>query len=132
MAAIHIEFEYDPAENILFTVDDGDIATEDDAVAFLAQYEEQFQKIGHPVYLVSSIDNLRVKPAAAEFYGRRLKELAQRHVLGFSRYSGNPTARMTVRTASLRSDYVINIYDTKEQAVGSVRKMKAGAQQPPA
>ncbi|MDI6740119.1 MAG: hypothetical protein QME74_07125, partial [Candidatus Edwardsbacteria bacterium] len=85
--------------------------------------------IGHKVYLISRIDGLHVGPAVSEYYGKRASEVISKYILGFARYGENPSARMTVRTASHRAKLVSNIYDSKEQAIAAVEQMKKQGQE---
>jgi hypothetical protein len=127
MAAQTVKFDYDPERNILFVEDDYAINNNVDVDAFLKLYHDRLSQIGRKVYIVTSIDGLRVSAKAYDRYGQRLKALAEQWYLGLARWGSNPISRMTVRSASLKAKYDINIYDTKEQAVAAVMKMQRSA-----
>jgi hypothetical protein len=125
MSTQTVRFEYDEPRNILFVEDDYEIATEADVDAFLKLYDGELQRIGRKVWIVTSIDGLRVGAKVYESYGQKLKALAEKWYLGLARWGKNPVSRMTVRSSSLKAKYEINIHDTKEQAVSAIGKMKS-------
>ena len=126
MSTQTVKFEYDPARNILFTEDDYTIATEQDVDTFLELYRKELLKIGKKVWLVTGIDGLEVHAQQYEYYGKRIKAFSELWYLGFARWGTQPLARMTVRAASVRAKYGINIHSTKEAAIDAVEKMMAG------
>ena len=123
MSAQTVTFEYDPAKNLLFTEDDYTLATVQDVDAFLKLYQDQLARIGKKVWLVTGIDGLEVHAQQYEHYGTRIKALSGQWYLGFARWGTQPLARMTVRAASIRAQYGINIYSTSEAAIAAVEKM---------
>ncbi len=123
MSTQTVSFEYDKARNILFAVDDYEMATERDVDQFLALYERQFQEIGTRPYLVAGIDGLLVGAKVDAYYGRRAKEVMERNILGFARHGSSAVARMSLRTAALKAGLEINIFNSREQAVAAVEKM---------
>lgn len=124
MASQTVRFEYDADGNTLFAQDDFEIISENDVEAFLALYRGQVDRIGHPVYVVTQIDGLKVGGKVFAHYGRALKAFADRWYLGIARWGTDPAARMTVRTASLSAKYDVNIFATREEAVAAVEAMK--------
>lgn len=122
-----IRFEYDRERNILFTEDDYSIQTEQDVEDFIQLNLAKLEEIGRRVYMISRIDGLRIGAGVSENYGRRSREVFQDHILGFARYGGDPSARMTVRTASKKARLESSIYDTREEAVRAVEQMKSVA-----
>lgn len=124
MASQTVKFEYDETQNILFVEDDYVINSEDEADAFLKLYADTFKEIGRKAYIIACIDGLRINSKIHEYYGQQVKKLLDGSILGFARYGRDPLARMTVRTSSRKVNFDINIYDTKEQAIGSIKKMK--------
>lgn len=127
MSSQTVRFEYDPEKNILFTEDDFSLQTEQDVEDFIRLNLEKLESIGRRVYMISRIDGLRIGAGVSENYGRRSREVFQGHILGFARYGGDPSARMTVRTASKKARLESSIYDTREEAVRAVEQMKSGA-----
>jgi hypothetical protein len=122
-----INFEYDPQKNILFTRDDYDLNTEQDVDDFIAINLAQLEKLGRKVYVISRIDGLRVAAPVSEYYGRKARGVFEKHILGLVRYGEDPAARMTVRTASRKAQLESNIFNTREEAVAAVEKMKQQA-----
>lgn len=127
MAGQTVNFEYDAESNILFVEDDYAIDTQQDADAFLRLYREQLERIGRKVWVVSSIDGLKVGPGALEYYGREMKRLAEQHAVGTARYGRNAMSRMALRTSMMRVGHETNIFDSKEQAVEAVKNMAKSA-----
>jgi hypothetical protein len=128
MASQTVRFEYDAARNILFVEDDYEIATESDVDAFLSLYDSELRRIGRKVWIVTSIDGLRVGAKVYDRYGQSLKALAERWYLGLARWGTDPISRMTVRSSSLLAKYEVNIHDTKEQAVAAIEQAQQRAQ----
>lgn len=123
MASQTVTFEYDPARNILFTEDDYLISSEQDVDDFLSRYLEKLTEIGHRVYFISHIDGLEVHANVYEYYGKKIKALSEKWCIGLARWGTNPLSRMTVRAASIRAKYDINIHNTKEQAIAAIETM---------
>lgn len=122
--ATNIIFEYDPERNIVFTEDHWEIKTKEDVDAFFAEYKKFFEKLGKKVYMVSNINNLLVHAPIAEYYGETSRATVGQYLLGFARWGTNEWARMTVRTTSLKAKMTPNIYDTREEAIEVIEKMK--------
>ncbi len=119
-----VEFEYDAKLNIVFTEDNWEVKTREDVDTFFAEYQKFFQKLGRKVYLISHIDKLLVRASIADYYGDTARSTVGDYLLGFARWGTNDWARMTVRTTSLRAKLIPNIYDTREQAIEAIQKMK--------
>ena len=73
--------------------------------------------------MVAGIDGLKIGIGAYVYYGKRIKTLTARWLLGIARWGTDPLARMTVRAASVTAKYDINIYNTKEAAVAAIETM---------
>ena len=127
MASQTVTFQYDQASNILFAVDDYEIANEADVASFLGLYQDQLNKIGVKPYLVVQIDGLLVSAKVDQYYGQRAKEVVERNILGFARYGSNAVSRMSVRTAALKAAFDVNIFATREEAVAAVERIKQQA-----
>lgn len=119
--------EYDSERNILFTEDHGELGSEEEVDAFLARYAKIFEDLGKKAYLVSNIDHLKVGAAVAEYYGRHASAVVDRYMLGFARWGTDNWARMTVRTSSRKADMPTRIFDTREEAVEEIERLKAAA-----
>jgi hypothetical protein len=124
MVSQTVKFEYDQSKNTLFVEDDYVINSEDEVDAFLKLYADKFKEIGRKAYIIACIDGLRINSKVHEYYGRQVKKLLDGSILGFARYGRDPMARMTVRTSSRKVNYDINIYDTKDQAIEAVERIK--------
>lgn len=124
MASQTVKFEYDQKRNILFVVDDYEINTPEDVDAFLGLYSLKFREIGRKVCLVACIDGLKISHKVQDYYGEQVKKLLEGTIICFARYGKDPMARMNVRTSSHKAKYDINIYDTRDQAVEAVGRMK--------
>jgi len=127
-----IRFEYDRERNILFTEDNFSIQTEQDVEDFIRLNLAKLEEIGRRVYIISKIDGLHIGANVSELYGRRAREVFADHILGFARYGDDPSARMTLRTASKKARLESNLYVTREEAVRAAGQMKAAAAAPPA
>jgi len=124
MVSQTVKFEYDQSKNTLFVEDDYVINSEDEVDAFLKLYADKFKEIGRKAYIIACIDGLRINSKVHEYYGRQVKKLLDGSILGFARYGRDPMARMTVRTSYRKVNYDINIYDTKDQAIEAVERIK--------
>jgi len=129
VASQTVKFEYDRDKNILFAEDDFEIKTVEEADLFLGLYAKKFEEIGQKVWLVASIDGLTVTGKVSGYYGEKLKSLAEQWYQGMARWGTRPESRMTVRMASLKAKYEINIYDTREQAIAAIEAVKTGKKQ---
>ncbi|OGT06095.1 MAG: hypothetical protein A2X78_05020 [Gammaproteobacteria bacterium GWE2_37_16] len=74
--------------------------------------------------LVACIDGLKINHKVQDYYGEQVKKLLEGTIICFARYGRDPMSRMTVRTASRKVNFDINIYDTKEQAIEAVERIK--------
>jgi hypothetical protein len=119
--------DYDSGRNILFTEDHGELGTPEEVDAFLAQYVELLEGIGRRPFLVSKIDELRVKAAVSQYYGDRARAIVERFTLGFARWGSDSWARMTLRTTSRKAAMATQIFDTREQAIAEIERMRAGS-----
>jgi hypothetical protein len=122
--SIHVDLKYDPELNIVFTLDEGDLKTQEDVDTFFDEYRKFFQELGKKAYMVSNIDNLLVHPEVAEYYGEVARATIADNLLGFARWGTKDWARLTVRTTSLKAKIPPNIYNTKEEAVQAIEAMK--------
>ena len=125
MAGI-VKFEYDQAQNIVFTEDHWEIKTREDVDAFFAEYVTYFRALDKKVYMISNIDDLRVHAEVADYYGETARSTVGHYLLGFARYGTKDIPRMTVRTSSLKAKLPSNIYSNREAAVHAVEEMKKG------
>ena len=123
MAFQTVKFEYDSFRNILFVEDDYEINAKSEVDAFLSLYEEKLNEIGHKVFIVASIDGLKIGAKAYVYYGKRIKELYEKWILGLARWGTDQLSRMTVRAASMTAKYDISLYNTKESAVAAIETM---------
>lgn len=130
MSAQTVKFEYDPVNNILFTEDDYSIQSPEDVEEFIRLNVEKLESIGRKVYIISKIDGLHIGASVSELYGQRAREVFQKYILGFARYGEDPSARMTVRTASRKARLESHIYGTRAEAVQAVLQMQSGAARP--
>lgn len=119
---------YDPARNILYAEDYGDLKTREQVDEFVARYTEILRELERPAYIVSNIDHLRVGAEIAEYYGQRARETVDRYSLGFARWGSDSWARMTVRTTSLKTGMPTKIFDTREEAVQEIERMKQASE----
>jgi len=124
MASQTVTFEYDQEKNILFSIDDYEINTPEDADAFLGLYSLKIKEIGRKVRLVTCIDGLKINNKAQDYYGKQVKKLIEGTIICFARYGTDPMSRMNVRMSSHKANYDINIYDTRDQAIEAVGRMK--------
>ena len=120
-----VAFEYDGEKNIVFTEDSGDIQTPEEVDAFFDQYESYLQHLGKKVYMVADINNLMVRAAISDYYGAQAQERVVQHILGFARWGTNTSARLTVRTSSANANIPARIFDTREEAVEEIERLKA-------
>ena len=119
-----VKLEYDPDLNIVFTEDHREIKTKEDVDQFFEEHIKFFEKLGKKVYMISNIDGLLVHATIAEYYGEIARLTVGQYLLGFARYGTNEWARMTVRTTSLKVRMIANIYDSREEAIQAVQRMK--------
>lgn len=121
-----VAFEYDREENIVFAEDHGEIQTPEEADAFFDQYETYLNRVGKKVYMVVNIDHLLVRSAVSAYYGAQARERVVQHILGFARWGTDTWARLTVNTSSGKGKIPTNIFETREQAIEYIEKIKAG------
>lgn len=119
-----VTFEYDADRNIVFTEDNWEIKTREDVDAFFAEYQKYFKNLGKKVYMISHIDKLLVRASIANYYGDTARSTVGDYLLGFARWGTDDWARMTVRTTSLKAKLTPNIYNTREEAIEAIEKMK--------
>ena len=116
--------KYDSARNILFTEDYGDLGTREQVDEFVARYVEILRELERPAYIVSNIDHLLVRAEVAEYYGQQARATVDRYSLGFARWGTDNWARMTVRTTSLKAGMPAKIFDTRDEAVEEIERMR--------
>jgi len=124
MSSQTVTFEYDSIKNILFAEDDYDINTEKDADDFLSIYEHKMQEIGKKVYLIAHIDGIKVGAQIYQYYGLKVKAFAEKRILGLARWGTDSLSRLTIRAASIRAKYDINIHNTKDEAIKAIELMQ--------
>ena len=118
----NISFEYDERRNIVFTVDQWEISSNEDVDEFFDRCEEYFKPIGKKFYMVSRIDGLRVYGDVSDYYAERARKVFGTYMLGFARWGTDTWGRMTVRTTSFKADILANIFDTREEAIAAIEK----------
>lgn len=119
-----VKFEYDERRNILFVEDDYEVNTERDVDEFIALYEKKLKEIGKKVYIVASIDGLKIGAKVYVYYGKKAKEFSEKWCLGLARWGNDSLARMTVRAASSTARFSINLYNSKEAAIEAIERIK--------
>lgn len=124
MASQTVTFEYDPIKNILFAQDDYEINTEVEVDCFLAIYEQKMQEIGKKVYLIAHIDGIKVGAHVYQYYGLKIKAFADKWILGLARWGTDPLSRLTIRAASIRAKYDVNIHNTKDEAMKAIEQIQ--------
>lgn len=122
--AIKIEFLYDEDKNIIFFTDIADLKTEEDVDEFIKIYNESLGKVTRRVYAVSNINELKIHPDIAEYYGEKIKPMIADYFQGHVRYATDYQARVMLRNAYLRARIPAHIYDTKEEALQAIEAMK--------
>ena len=122
-----VSFEYDGEKNIVFTEDSGDIQTPEEVDAFFDQYDSYLNGLGKKVYVVANIDNLMVRSVVSDYYGAQAQKRVVGHILGFARWGTNTSARLTVRSSSANANLPARIFDTREEAVEEIERLKAAA-----
>jgi hypothetical protein len=120
MASQTVKFEYDEKNNILFTVDDYEVKTREDAERFFDLYRQEIEQIGKKVHLVTKIDGLYIDPTLDEYYGQVAKMVSQKWFLNFARYGDTAVGRMGIMNAATKAHFVTSIHKTRNQAVAAV------------
>ncbi|RKX71216.1 hypothetical protein DRP53_02395 [candidate division WOR-3 bacterium] len=128
MMAIRVDFEYDEERNILFSFDHAELKTKEDVDQFFQIYEEKLRGLNRKVYAISNIDDLKIHPEVAEYYGERVKGFLADFFLGHARYATDYEARVMLRNAYLRAKVPAHIFDTKEEALTAIEEMKGKEQ----
>lgn len=126
--AITVKYEFDEAHNIVFFTDIADIKTKEDVDEFIRIYNEYFKKIDRKVYAVSNINDLKIHPDIAEYYGERIKAMIADFIQGHVRYATDYQARVMLRNAYLRARIPAHIFDTKEEALKAIEEIKGKEQ----
>jgi hypothetical protein len=124
MSSQTVHFEYDPIQSILFATEDYELKTTNDVDAFVDLYRLQFERFGHPVYVVVKIDGLLIRKAVVEHYGRQAKRVVEQHCLGLARYAEHQFIRLATSASTRRAKFGTEIYSSREQAIAAIEQMK--------
>ena len=81
---------------------------------------------GKKAYFIVDFDNVTVNAGELEFYAEQTRRAHELCAVTSVRYGGNPLQRTVTRLAGMRIHQPSNIYETREEALAEVRKLKAG------
>lgn len=119
-----VDFDYDKENNIVFSVDSGEISTPKDVDDFFNVYKKFWESLGKKAWLVANIDELMVHGQVSDYYAQVARSLMGKHVIGFARWGTNNWARMSVRTTALKAKMPSTIHSSKAEAIAAVEEMK--------
>jgi len=120
MSSQTVKFEYDPERNILFTDDDYQVRSPEDAENFFDLYRQQLSKIGRKVHLVTKIDGLHIAPHMEGHYGEVARKVSSEWFINFARYGESALSRLGITDAAKKADFVTSVHKTREEAVKAV------------
>ena len=81
---------------------------------------------GKKVYFVVNFDNVTINAGELEFYAEQTRRAHEMCAIASVRYGGNPLQRTVTRLAGMKIHLPSNIYETREEALAVVRKLKEG------
>lgn len=112
---------YDPARNI-FYVDFAGLSVRSDAdIERVHQaVEAHLAPIGHKVYAIVNYDRFDIAPDLVDDYIGMVKGIVERHYHDVTRYTSSTFLRMKLGEALERGHVPPHLYDSREQALGSV------------
>jgi hypothetical protein len=119
-----VTFEFDEKRNILFTEDHFELNGPQDIDEFIKVNIDELERLGRRVYVISKIDDLHIRADVTDYYGQRARGVFEKYVIAFARYGENPLSRMSVRTSARKSKLESNIYNTRQEAIAAIEKLK--------
>lgn len=125
---------YDRAQNIVFMS-----FAEPEELADRTAIVEHFARVcnfwreragGKKSYFVVDLENITIDAAMLELYVQETRRAHDLCALVSVRYGGNPLQRTVTRLAGMKIHRPSNIYETKEEALEVVRRLRRGELQP--
>jgi hypothetical protein len=130
MSTSAVQLAYDPGENIIWMSFPSEVE-----LNTRQQIAEHFGRVvkfwrakagGKKTYFVVNFDNVTINAGELEFYAEQTKRAHELCAIASVRYGGNPLQRTVTRLAGMKIHMPSNIYETREEALAVVRKLKAG------
>jgi len=130
MSSREVQLAYDPNDNIIWM----SFPTEVE-LNTRQQIAEHFARVikfwrtragGKKTYFVVNFDNVTINAGELEFYAEQTKRAHELCAITSVRYGGNPLQRTVTRLAGMKIHMPSNIYETRDEAVAVVRKLRAG------
>ena len=125
---------YDRSQNIVFmSFPDAEELTTHEQIA------DHFERVcdfwranagGKKSYFVVDLENITIDAAMLELYVQETRRAHDLCALVSVRYGGNPLQRTVTRLAGMKIHRPSNIYETKEEALEVVRRLRRGELQP--
>jgi hypothetical protein len=119
---------YNAAECILWLDNSGvDLETRDDIVAYFEGVLHFWRGTcgGNKVFVVTGYDGFSINLRESDWFLERLKPAVEVMALAVLRYGGDPLQRTAARVRSMKLHSNSSIYDTREEALAAVRKLRA-------
>jgi PAS domain S-box-containing protein len=119
-------FVLDRKQNILFiNFAAMKIDSREQVDEFAALVRENYETQGERLYAVVNYEGTEIAPDIVDYYGERIKELADRYALSTVRYSSSGFTRSVLRYLGAAKDVESNTYATREEAIRAIKEIES-------
>lgn len=118
-------FNLDEQQNILF-INFAGLRIESRAqVDEMAEHvRAAYEKQGRRIYAVVNYEGTEIAPEIVDYYGERIKDLADRYGIATVRYSSSGFTRSVLRYLGAAKDLESNIFATRAEAINAIWEME--------
>jgi methyl-accepting chemotaxis protein len=92
---------------------------------FAALVHENYEAQGRRLYAVVNYEGTEIAPDIVDYYGERIKELADRYGLSTVRYSSSGFTRSVLRYLGAAKDLESNTYATRDEAIRAIQEIES-------
>jgi PAS domain S-box-containing protein len=119
-------FVLDQKQNILFiNFAAMKIDSREQVDEFAALVRENYEAQGRRLYAVVNYEGTEIAPDIVDYYGERIKELADRYALSTVRYSSSGFTRSVLRYLGAAKDVESNTYATRDEAIRAIQEIES-------
>jgi PAS domain S-box-containing protein len=119
-------FVLDRKQNILFiNFAAMKIDSREQVDEFAALVRENYEAQGRRLYAVVNYEGTEIAPDIVDYYGERIKELADRYALSTVRYSSSGFTRSVLRYLGAAKDLESNTYATRDEAIRAIQEIES-------
>lgn len=124
MIPMRERFKLDPGQNILFIDFAGLRIDSRDQVDVMSDcVREAYEGQGRRIYAIVNYEGTEIAPELIDYYGERIKELADKYGIGTVRYSSSGFTRSMLRYLGAAKDLESNIFATREEAIDAISEI---------